>query len=54
MPIRKKPIKYVKDPIVDMKNKVNKAKPGKRKRLWAREDEENILLYHFHKYKKTF
>ena len=41
MPILKKSIKYVKDPIVDLKNKLNKAKLDRRNLLRAHEDEEN-------------
>ena len=36
-----------------MKKKINKAKLDKRKLLWAHEDKENSLIYHFCKYKKN-
>ena len=52
MPIRKKVIKYIKDMIVYLKNKINKAKLVKRNLLQAHEDEEISLLYHFRKYNK--
>ena len=43
----------VKDPIIDLKNKINKAKLNKRNLLRAHGDEENSLLYHFRKYNKN-
>ena len=53
MPIRKNAIKAVKDSIIDLKNKLNKAKPNKSNLLRAHEDEDNSLLYHFRKYNKN-
>ena len=53
MTTRKKAIKAVKDPIVDLKKKLNKAKLDKRNLLRAHEDEDNSLLYHFRKYNKN-
>ena len=45
--------KSIKDPIVDLKNKINKAKLEKKNLLRAHEDEENSLLYQFCKHKKN-
>ena len=45
--------KSIKDPIVDLKKKLNKAKPDKRNILLAHKDEDNSLQYHFHKYNKN-
>ena len=53
MAISKKSIKAVKDLIVDMKKKLNRAKLIKRNLLRAHADEENSFLYHFIKYKKN-
>ena len=53
MTIRKKAIKAVKYPIVDLKKKPNKEKLDKRNLLRAHEDEDNSLLYHFRKYNKN-
>ena len=53
MPIRKKDIQAVKDPILYLKMKLNKAKLYKRNLLWEHEDEYNSLKYHFHKYNKN-
>ena len=47
---RKKAIKY---PIVDTKKTIVKAKLDKRNLLRAHEDEENSLIYHFHKYNEN-
>ena len=49
----KKTIKAVKDPIVDLRKKTNKAKLEKMNLLRAHEDEDNSLLYHFHKYNEN-
>ena len=49
MPRCKKAMKY---PIVGMKKKLKKEKLDKSNPLRAHEDEDNSLLYHFHKYKK--
>ena len=43
MPIRKKSIKAIKYPVVDMKKKLNKEKLDKMKLLRAHEDEDNLL-----------
>ena len=53
MSIHKNAIKAVKDPIIDLKNKLNKSKLNKRNLLWAHEDEDNLLLYHFSKYNEN-
>ena len=53
MPILKKAIKSVKDSIVDLKKKLNKEKLYKMNLLRAHEDEDNLLLYHFHEYNKN-
>ena len=53
MPIRKNAMKSVKYLIIDLKNKLNKAKLNKRNLLRAHEDEDNSLLYHFRKYNKN-
>ena len=44
MPIRKKAIRAVQDPIIDLKKKLNEAKLDKRNLLRAHEDEDNSLL----------
>ena len=41
--------KAIKDPIVDLKKDINKAKLEKRNLLRAHEDEDNSLQYQFHK-----
>ena len=43
MQICKKAIKAVKDPIVDLKKKLNNANLNKRNLLWAHEDEDNFF-----------
>ena len=48
-----KSIKAVKDPIVDLKKKLNREKLEKRNLLQAHEDEDNQLQYHFHKYNEN-
>ena len=45
--------KAIKDPIVDLKKKTNKAKLDKRKLLQAHEDEEIFFIYHFFKYNEN-
>ena len=50
MPIRKKAIKAVKDPIVDLKKKLKRVKLNKRNLLQAYEYEDNSMQCHFHEY----
>ena len=45
--------KAIKDLIIDMKKKINKAKLDKMTLLRAHEDNENSLLYHFSKYNEN-
>ena len=53
MPIRIKSIKAVKDPIFDLKKKLNKEKLYKRNPLRSHKDEDSSLQYQFHKYNKN-
>ena len=49
MKIRKKAIKYAKDPIFDLKKKINKSKLDKKNLLRAHEDKDNSFIYQFRK-----